>query len=100
MYVYNITTRVDPGIAGDWVRWQKEVHIPEILATGHFTGFRMYELLEQDTPEGRTYVVQFLARDLLCYQEYMTFHHPGLREKAIQKWGDRFLSFRTLLSEI
>jgi len=100
MYVYNITSKVDPGISGEWVRWQKEVHIPEILATGHFSGFRMYELLEQDASEGSTYVVQFLAPDLSHYREYMTRHDPGFRGKALLEWGNSVLSFRTLLSEL
>lgn len=48
MFIYNITFRVNNSIAEDWLKWQKEEHIPEIIATGLFEDSKIYRLLNQD----------------------------------------------------
>jgi len=42
MFVYNITIKVDNNIEEEWLRWQKEIHIPEILSTGFFYDHRFF----------------------------------------------------------
>jgi len=100
MYVYNITTKVDIDIADEWTHWQKQTHIPEIINAGFFYDYRFYELLEQDDVEGKTFVVQYFARELKDCKEYIRNHAPLLREKAFNKWGNQFISFRTLLKSV
>jgi Domain of unknown function (DUF4286) len=100
MYVYNITTKVENEIVEEWLQWQKEIHIPEILATGFFYEHRFFKLLEQDENEGITFVIQYFAMELSDYKEYINFYAPLLREKAFLKWGNRFISFRTLLKSL
>jgi len=48
MIVYNVTIKVDPQIEKDWIKWQKSENIPEIMATGLFSEYKFYRLLEQD----------------------------------------------------
>ena len=36
MFIYNITIKVDNRYADEWIQWQKEIHIPEIMGTGLF----------------------------------------------------------------
>jgi len=100
MFVYNITTKVDNLIVGDWIRWQKEIHIPEIMSTGFFYDHRFFKLLEQDEEKGETYVIQFFALEKKDYEEYILQYDPALREKAFIKWGNQFIGFRTLLNSI
>lgn len=100
MIIYNITTKVHSSINADWLQWQREEHIPEIMSTGLFTAYRFFRLLEQDDSEGCTYAVQYTAASEENYQEYMQRFAPLLREKALEKWGDRIISFRSLLEVI
>ena len=100
MYVYNITTKVATAIIDECVQWQKEIHIPEVLSTGFFYDYRFYELLEQQDLEGRTFVVQYFAIEIEDYEEYIRNHSLVLRDKAFLKWGDQFISFRTLLKSV
>ena len=100
MFVYNITMKVDNSIVEEWMLWQKEIHIPEILSTGFFYDHRFYQLLEQDEEEGKTYVIQYFALEKNDYQEYIQYHAPVLREKAFLKWGNRVIAFRTLLKAV
>lgn len=100
MFVYNITIKVDNQITGEWLQWQKEIHIPEILSTGFFYDFRFYELLEQDNSEGRTFVIQFFAMEQQHHNEYMHNHARQFGEKEFKKWGYQFISFTTLLKSV
>ena len=100
MFVYNITMKVDNTIEEKWILWQKEIHIPEILSTGFFYDHRFYKLLEQDEDEGKTYIIQYFALEKKDYEEYISQHATVLRDKAFQKWGNQFISFRTLLTTV
>ena len=97
MILYNITMKVNPSIEEEWIKWQKEEHIPEIMSTGLFTEHKFLRLLDQDDTEGKTFAVQYFAKNLNDYQEYIDKHAPELREKALKRWGDGFLSFRTIM---
>jgi Domain of unknown function (DUF4286) len=100
MFVYNITTKVDSSLEDEWLRWQKEIHIPEILTTGFFYDFRFFKLLEQYENDGTTFVIQYFAIERKDYEEYILLHAPLFREKAFLKWGHQFITFRTLLTSI
>ncbi|MEO5683422.1 MAG: DUF4286 family protein [Chitinophagaceae bacterium] len=100
MIVYNITTKVHSTISDAWLQWQREEHIPEIMATGLFTAFTVCRLLEQDDNEGPTYAIQFNAATAAAYEQYMHIHAPALRKKALEKWGERSISFRSVLEVI
>lgn len=100
MFIYNITIRVDNDIAEGWLQWQKETHIPQVMATGFFYDHRLYKLMEQDESDGQTFVVQFFALEFADYKEYIRDHAPGLREQSFRRWGNKFVAFRTLLSGI
>ncbi len=100
MFIYNITTKVDHAILNKWLEWQKEIHIPEIMATGFFTEHRFYKLLEHDDHEGEIFVTQFLATSKEDYDRYLRQYAPQLRQKTLDKWNDKVVSFRTLLQNV
>ena len=100
MIVYNVTTMVSGGRAEEWLEWMRRTHIPEIMATGCFTGFRMLRLLEVDDAEGPTYALQFHCKDREDYERYVSRFAPALREAAMNIWGEEAVSFRTLMEVI
>lgn len=100
MIIYNITTKVHISIDKEWLQWQKETFIPEILGTGCFTGGRIYRLLDQDDREGKTYALQFSADSEELYQSYLLTHAPLIRQSAIETWGEKIISFHSLLEVI
>jgi Domain of unknown function (DUF4286) len=97
MLVYNITLKVENSIAAEWLQWQKDEHIPEVMATGLFDSYKFFRLLEQDETEGPTYIVQYFTTSKERYQQYINEYATGLRSKANNKWGNRFVGFRTLM---
>lgn len=97
MIVYNVTTKVQHAIAADWLNWLKTEHIPDLVQTGCFTHAVILHLIEADDEEGITYAVQYHAESRALYNRYMEKFAESMRRKAMDKWGDRFISFRTLM---
>ncbi len=100
MFIYNITTKVDHSILDEWLKWQKEIHIPEIMETKFFYEHRFYQLLEHDDEMGKTFVTQFLANSKTDYQKYLEQFATSLQKKSFEKWADRVISFTTLLQNV
>lgn len=100
MLVYNITIKIDPSIEAVWLPWQKNEHLPEVMATGFFTEYKFFRLLDQDDSDGPTYIVQFFARTRADYEHYIDEHAGALREKVLSKWGDGFVAFRTIMEVV
>ena len=97
MFVYNITVKVDNEIAQQWIQWQMEVHIPEIMATNLFDDNKIFKLLEHDDNNSSTYVLQYFTETKENYNRYINEYAPALREKALERWGNNFIAFRTLM---
>ena len=100
MIVYNITTKILPHIEEQWLQWQTHEHIPEIMATGLFDAFKKYRLLEQDDTEGITFTIQYFTSSRQRYQQYVDRFAASLRKKAIEKWGDQSIAFRTVMEHV
>jgi len=95
--VYNTTTKIDPQIEKEWIDWQKNEHIPEVLATGLFGDYKFFRLLEQDEIEGITYVIQYFSSSLENYKKYIEEFATSLNEKCLRKWSDQFISFHSVM---
>lgn len=100
MIVYNITVKVTSGIADEWMQWMKQEHLEEMMATGLFSDYRLCRLLEQDESDGITFVVQYHSDSVENYQSYVQEHAPRMRKKSLDKFGDKFAAFRTVMEVI
>ena len=100
MLLYNITTKVDWTIADDWVKWMLDFHIPEVLGTGCFEKHQFVKLLDIDETEGPTYAVQYFAATQQDYDNYIQLYANRFRSEVIDKWGQNFIAFRTLMQVI
>lgn len=100
MIVCNLTIKVSPGIEKEWLQWQKEKVIPAAMATGLFTGWRCFHLLNQDETDGITYVIQYLSPDISHYNRYLETHAPAQQREAHSRWGDQFVSFQTVMEVV
>jgi hypothetical protein len=100
MFVYNITSKVDYAIVQEWLQWQKQTHIPEMLATQLFLEYRFYKLLDHAEDIDETFVIQFFCESNQKYEAYLQRFAPALRDKSQKKWADKVVSFRTLLESV
>lgn len=100
MIVYNVTTKVDHSVADAWLQWLKEEHIPDITGTGCFTHVTMLRLLEVDEADGPTYAVQYHAESKVLYNRYISEFAGIMRRKTTEKWGDKCISFRSVMEVV
>lgn len=98
MLVYNVTLNVEASIETEWLQWMKEVHLPEVMATGKFKTFRMYKIRNHE-PDDKSinYCVQYDAESEANYLSYINEFAPALKEKTLKKYGEQVLAFRTIL---
>lgn len=97
MFLYNVTTKVAAGIHASWISWMKEVHIPEVMATGFFTNSRILRILEIDDSEGPTYAIQYECQTISDYNQYITQESDRLRKAVFDKWGNQTIAFRSFM---
>ena len=100
MIVYNVTIKVDPSIANDWLTWLQEEHVVEVLETGCFTDAKIMKLLEVDDSEGPTFAIQYFAENRSQYELYIEKFAGIMRQKSFDKWGNKFIAFRSLMQVV
>lgn len=100
MVIYNVTCKVDKSISEDWLRWLLQEHIHDIIGTGLFQDAQVLRLMETEDSEGPTYAIQYRAATLEQYQDYIEKYSHEMRKKAVEKWGDKFIAFRSLLEVV
>jgi hypothetical protein len=70
---YEITAIVRTELRADYERYMREHHIPDLLATGAFTGASIA------VGEAGRYRVRYVARDRAALDGYLRDHAPALR---------------------
>ena len=100
MFIYNVTVKVDWSIHDAWVKWMLNEHFTEMINTGCFTQSQLFRLLETDETEGPTYSAQYSAANKADYNRYVSIYADRIRKKYSEKWGDRFIAFRSLLQAV
>lgn len=101
MILYNVTINVDDASHDEWLEWMQNVHIPAVIGTGLFLSHKMYKLLTRHPEEeGTTYSVQYWLKDLATFEKYRDEFAPALQKQTLNRFGDRFSAFRSLLEEV
>ncbi len=100
MIVYNVTIKIAQAIQDDWLIWLREEHIPDVIQTGCFTHAVILRLMEVDDSEGPTYAVQYYAESMGLYNNYIENHSSQMRQKGFDKWGDKFIAFRSVMQVV
>lgn len=99
MIIYNVTVNIEESVHDEWLAWMREVHIPDVMKTGMFKEFRLCKVLsEEDT--GLTYSFQYTCDSMEFYEKYRDEFSPALRNQVTDKFGEKFVAFRTLLEII
>ena len=101
MILYNQTTNIEESVEADWLQWMKEQQIPDILATGRFVQARIFRLLDIEESAGTaTYAVQLTTDTREHLDIYQLKYEPGLDKVHNQRYGQKSVSFRTVMKEV
>lgn len=96
MYIYNVTVNIDDSVHHEWLKWMKEVHIPDVMDTGLFLRNRILEVMV-DEESGKTYSIQYTVKDLETLRLYQEVYASRLQQEHTDKFEGKFVSFRTIL---
>jgi|TARA_R110002020_G_scaffold30237_2_gene95385 hypothetical protein len=99
MIIYNVTINVDGSVHDQWLEWIK-AHIPQVLATGHFTEAKLTKVLVEEEMGGTTYSVQYRAKSREALDQYYKNDAERLRKEGMQLFADKMLAFRTELEVV
>ena len=100
MIIYNVTINIEDSVHDEWLRWHREVHIPDVLRTGLFLESRMAKMLADEGTGGHTYSIQYLCRSMEDFRKYEELFAPRLRHEANERYKGKAIAFRTLLEVV
>ena len=100
MILYNVTVNIDYDAHDEWLDWMKNVHIPDVMATGMFLENKISKVLGDEDSGGITYAIQYLTQDMDTYERYQQEHAPRLQQEHSARYEGRFAAFRTLLEVV
>lgn len=96
MIIYNVTVNIENDVHQEWLKWMKEVHIPDVMNTGCFIENKICKVLV-DEEQGTTYSVQYTCENMETLKKYQATHAPRLQKEHTDKYGAKTVAFRTLL---
>lgn len=99
MIIYNVTVKIDNSVHTDWLKWMKEVHIPDVMRTGYFLDNRMMRVLVDDAA-GVNYAIQYTCASMDDLNEYQEKEAKRLQLDHTERYKDKFVAFRTLLETV
>lgn len=99
MIIYNVTVNINHEVHDQWVAWMRDVHIPDVMATGFFLENRFAKVLVEDQG-GITYSIQYLCKSMEDLKEYQRDHATRLQADVDKKYEGKFVAFRTLLEVV
>lgn len=100
MYIYNVTTNIEETSHDTWVKWMKEIHIPEVLSTGKFLSAKFTKVLIEEDMGGFTYSVQYSVKDKATLERYYEEDAPKLIESIQRNFAGKLVSFKTELEVV
>ncbi|MFT6969567.1 MAG: hypothetical protein ACJAXB_001222 [Candidatus Endobugula sp.] len=99
MILYNVTIAIEKSVEENWKVWMRDIHIPEVMATGTFVDYKFFKVMLQEE-ETTSYSIQYFADSMLKVQTYVGQHSPKLQQKGHEAFPGMFVSFITLLQSV
>ena len=99
MILYNVTVKIKNEVKDDWLKWMREIHIPDMMATNLFIDNKLLRIFDEDT-DGTTYAIQYFCKDMETFQAYQGKHAKALQKDHSERYGKHYVAFRTLMEVI
>ena len=99
MFIYNVTVNIADDVHAEWLKWMKEIHIPDVIKTGCFIDSQILKVLYVED-EGHTYSIQYKFLEMADVEKYQKEFAPHLQEEHKKKFDGKYAAFRTLLQMV
>jgi hypothetical protein len=98
MILYSVTVSLPDHLEREWLDWQREEHIPEVMATGYFSNHSLHRLLEPVIEAGFvTYNVLYTTDSLETLENYRREAGPALQQKHLARFGEEIFAIRSVM---
>ena len=94
--LYNVTVSLEASIFPEWLTFRRDDHIPKIVATGCFSGYKICRIADEST-ENFSVAVQYFADDEEKFKIYTAQYAPALQKEYVARFGSSAPAFRTVL---
>lgn len=99
MIIYNETVIIEEDIHREWLAWMQQVHIPNMLATGHFKSHQVLTVLDSPN-EGVTYCIQYMAESKALVDAFFIEHLPQMHQAIHQRYENKLVVFNTVMETV
>lgn len=99
MIIYNVTVNIEDDVHDEWLKWMKEIHMPDVIKTGYFLDSKICRLLVKEE-NGTSYSIQYTCNNIDDYKSYQRDHAPRLQKEHSDKYANKFVAFRTLMEVV
>ena len=99
MILYNVTVSIDQEVSKECLDWMKEIHIPDVLATGLFLENKVARIHAEEEG-GISYSIQYLLKSWEDYNTYQMKFAAKLQKEHQDKYAQKCVAFRTVLEII
>ena len=99
MIIYNVTVSVEESITCNWLHWMETEHIPEVMACGIFLKAQINRVIT-GADSNNTFAIAYTCSNIKDLHQYQIEFSTRLQEKHIERYGNKVVSFRTVLEVI
>jgi len=96
MIIYNVTVSIDDSIEKEWLKWMREKHIPEVMATGIFIKAQISRVITSED-SGHTFAIAYTCFSMKELHQYQIKFSTILQKKHREIFGGKAVVFRTLM---
>jgi hypothetical protein len=93
--IYAVSIAIKKSVHEEWMRYMKEVHIPDVMRTGCFRKCELQRVLEPASEaEFLAYSIQYSSDSIEDYEHYRTEFAVRLQAEHTQRFAEEFRATR------
>jgi uncharacterized protein YktA (UPF0223 family) len=101
MIIYSVTIYIQNDVEKEWLEWMKNIHINDIIKTGHFNSYKIYKLIvPAHSPDETAYCIQYDCKSMNDYKLYQEKHASRLQREHTVKFQNKVKAARAVMEEI
>lgn len=96
IYIVNVTLKKEK--QAEWLKWMKEVHIPNVLKTGYFFEADIFSvILPAKSGNETSFSIQYKSETYEKFMSYTVKESKRLRKEVEDKFGNELVITRQVL---
>ncbi|GIV27630.1 MAG: hypothetical protein KatS3mg027_1444 [Bacteroidia bacterium] len=100
MFIYSVTIAIDKELEQEWLNWMKVKHIPDVMNTGCFTQYKIFQVYSAMSEDLSTYNIQYYFEKVEDIEKYQKEFATDLQREHKNKFEGKFVATRTILRTI